>query len=303
MTENASTFKAKSTIKSADLEHRQKINFNIGRYNAIVPQGKHQFVNTDLARERAKNIKWKALETLDQQLEEFEMNFTKRGGKVIWAQNSQEALDEILIICKEKNCRTIVKSKSMVTEEIHLNEFLEKNNIESVETDLGEYIQQLDGEPPYHIVTPAMHKSKEDVAKLFEEKLGTLSNLSPEELTLVARQKLREKYTEAQIGITGANFIISDIGAISITENEGNARLSTAWPYIKSPRPRETRIPHRGVRATALRRIYRPEGLPSLKSERVDQKRASAPLWRAKAPLSTISTSCATVCRSSSSVL
>jgi len=230
MTENASTFKAKSTIKSADLEHRQKINFNIGRYNAIVPQGKHQFVNTDLARERAKNIKWRALETLDQQLEEFEMNFTKRGGKVIWAENSQEALDEILTICKEKNCRTIVKSKSMVTEEIHLNEFLKKNDIESVESDLGEYIQQLDGEPPYHIVTPAMHKSKEDVAKLFAEKLGTPSNLSPEEMTLVAREKLRETYTGAQIGITGANFIISDIGAIAITENEGNARLSTAWP-------------------------------------------------------------------------
>ncbi|MEP6927436.1 MAG: LUD domain-containing protein, partial [Ginsengibacter sp.] len=215
MTENASTFKAKSTIKSADLEHRQKINFNIGRYSAAVPQGKQQFENIGLAKERAKNTKWKALETLDQQLEEFEMNFTKRGGKVIWAQDSQEALDEILIICKEKNCKTIVKSKSMVTEEIHLNHFLEKNNIESVETDLGEYIQQLDGEPPYHIVTPAMHKSKEDVAKLFEEKLGTPPKLSPEELTLVARKKLREKYVQAEIGITGANFIISDIGAIS----------------------------------------------------------------------------------------
>jgi L-lactate dehydrogenase complex protein LldF len=230
MTENASTFNAKSTIKSADLEHRKKINFNIGKYNAVVPQGKNQFVNTDLARERAKNIKWRALETLDQQLEEFEMNFIKRGGKVIWAENSQEALDEILAICKEKNCTSIVKSKSMVTEEIHLNDFLEKNNIESMETDLGEYIQQLDGEPPYHIVTPAMHKSKEDVAKLFEEKLGTPPYLSPQELTLVARQKLRKKYTEAQIGITGANFIISDIGGIAITENEGNARLSMAWP-------------------------------------------------------------------------
>ncbi len=230
MTENASTFKAKSTIKSADLDHRQKINFNIGRYNAAVPQGMHQFENTNLARERAKNIKWKALETLDQQLESFEMQFTKRGGKVIWAQNSQEALDEILNICKEKNCRTIVKSKSMVTEEIHLNDFLEKNNIESVETDLGEYIQQLDGEPPYHIVTPAMHKSKEDVAKLFADKLGTPSKLSPEELTLVARDKLREKYTQAEVGITGANFIIGDIGAIAVTENEGNGRLSMAWP-------------------------------------------------------------------------
>ncbi len=230
MTESASTFKAKSTIKTADLDHRQKINFNIGRYNAAVPQGKHQFENTDLARERAKNIKWKALETLDAQLEEFEMQFTKRGGKVIWAQNSQEALDEVLKICKEKNCKSIVKSKSMVTEEIHLNDFLKKNDIESVETDLGEYIQQLDGEPPYHIVTPAMHKSKEDVAKLFEEKLGTPSKLSPGELTLVARDKLRGKYTQAEIGITGANFIIADIGAIAVTENEGNGRLSMAWP-------------------------------------------------------------------------
>jgi L-lactate dehydrogenase complex protein LldF len=230
MTENASTFIAKSTIKSADLEHRQKINYNIGKYNSVVPVGKQQFENTDLARERAKNIKWRALETLDQKLEEFEMNFTRRGGKVIWAQNSQEALDEILKICKAKNCKSIVKSKSMVTEEIHLNSFLAENNIESVETDLGEYIQQLDGEAPYHIVTPAMHKSKEDVAKLFEIKLGTPSKLSPQELTLVAREKLREKYVQAEVGITGANFIISDIGAIAITENEGNGRLSMAWP-------------------------------------------------------------------------
>src|SRR6185312_16311482 len=103
---------------------------------------------------------------------------------------------EILIICKEKNCKTLVKSKSMVTEEIHLNKFLEENNIESVETDLGEYIQQLSGEPPYHIVTPAMHKSKEDVAQLFAEKLGTDPNLTPSELTLVARDVLREKYRQ-----------------------------------------------------------------------------------------------------------
>jgi len=117
-----------------------------------------------------------------------------------------------------------------VTEEIHLNEFLERSGIESVETDLGEYIQQLDGEAPYHIVTPAMHKSKEDVAKLFHEKLGTDPQATPEQLTLVARKVLREKYTQAEVGITGANFIIADIGAIAVTENEGNARLSCAWP-------------------------------------------------------------------------
>jgi L-lactate dehydrogenase complex protein LldF len=118
----------------------------------------------------------------------------------------------------------------MATEEIHLNDALEKQGIESVETDLGEYIQQLDGEAPYHIVTPAMHKSKEDVAKLFNQKLGTPVNYTPEQLTQEARKILREKYTAAEVGVTGANFIISDIGGVAVTENEGNARLSCAFP-------------------------------------------------------------------------
>ena len=230
MTDTAANFIARSTVKAEDMDHRNKINFNIGRYNAAVPQGKQQFADLNLARERAKNIKWRAIENLDKQLEEFEAIFSQRGGKVIWAENSAQALAEILAICKEKKCRSIVKSKSMVTEEIKLNHFLEENGIESVETDLGEYIQQLAGEPPYHIVTPAMHKSKEDVAKLFYEKLHTRPGLTPEQLTLVARDKLREKYVQAEIGITGANFIISDIGGIAVTENEGNARLSAAFP-------------------------------------------------------------------------
>jgi L-lactate dehydrogenase complex protein LldF len=221
---------AKAEVKASDREHRNKINFNISKYDAVVPVGKQQFTDVHLARERAKNIKWKAIETLDKQLETFEANIAKRGAKVIWAENAEQALEEILKICQAKNCRTIVKSKSMVTEEIHLNKFLEKHNIESVETDLGEYIQQLDEEPPYHIVTPAMHKSKEDVAKLFADKLGTSPTLSANQLTLVAREKLREKYRQAEVGITGANFIISDIGGIAITENEGNGRLSCAWP-------------------------------------------------------------------------
>ncbi|HWB24093.1 MAG TPA: LutB/LldF family L-lactate oxidation iron-sulfur protein [Chitinophagaceae bacterium] len=227
---SASSFIAKSTIKAADLEHRRKINFNIGKYNAVVVDGKSQFSNVMLARERAKNAKWKAIENLDANLENFEKLITERGAKVIWAETAEQALEEVGKICDAKNCRTLVKSKSMVTEEIHLNKYLEKKGIESVETDLGEYIQQLDNEPPYHIVTPAMHKSKEDVAKLFAEKFGTSPTLTPEQLTLVARQKLREKYTAAEVGVTGANFIIADIGAVAVTENEGNARLSCAWP-------------------------------------------------------------------------
>ncbi|MDO9374104.1 MAG: LutB/LldF family L-lactate oxidation iron-sulfur protein [Ferruginibacter sp.] len=230
MTDTADTFLAKSKIKSADLDHRRKINFNIGKYNSKVPEGKEQFADVNLARERAKNLKWRAIENLDQQLESFELNFTRRGGKVVWAETAEQAIEEILRICAEKQCTKVVKSKSMVTEEIHLNKALEAKSIESVETDLGEYIQQLDGEAPYHIVTPAMHKSKEDVAKLFHEKLGTNINLTPTELTQVARVILREKYVQATVGVTGANFIISDIGGIAVTENEGNARLSCAFP-------------------------------------------------------------------------
>ncbi|HEY9364483.1 MAG TPA: LutB/LldF family L-lactate oxidation iron-sulfur protein [Chitinophagaceae bacterium] len=230
MKEREKSFIANSNIKAADKEHRRKINFNIGKYNAVVPQGKSQFSNEHLARERAKNIKWRAMENLDQYLEEFEANITKRGAEVIWVQDASEAQEAVLKICQQKSCTSVVKSKSMVTEEIHLNDFLEKNNITSVETDLGEYIQQLDGEPPYHIVTPAMHKSKEDVAKLFAEKLGTDPQATPEQLTLIAREKLRKNYVQAEVGITGANFIIADVGGITITENEGNGRLSCAWP-------------------------------------------------------------------------
>lgn len=230
MSEASENFIAKSTIRSADLEHRRKINFNINQYNAKVPEGKTQFSNLQLARETAKNRKWHAIETLDERLLEFETNFTKRGGKVIWAEDAAQALEAVVDICRKVNCKTLVKSKSMVTEEIHLNDELYKHGIESVETDLGEYIQQLDGEPPYHIVTPAMHKSKEDVARLFADKLGTPSHLNPQELTLVARNILRRKYTSAEVGVTGANFIIPDIGGVAVTENEGNARLSCAFP-------------------------------------------------------------------------
>jgi L-lactate dehydrogenase complex protein LldF len=230
MNQQAKYFRAKTTVKAGDLDHRRKINFNIGKYNAAVPLGKQQFSDLEETRKQAKLIKWQALERLDLYLEEFERKITARGTKVIWAENTQQAQEAIGRICQEKNCRTVVKSKSMVTEEIHLNKFLQEQGIESVETDLGEYIQQLDGEPPYHIVTPAMHKNKEDIARLFADKLGTPKGLSPQELTMIARQKLRTKFAEAEVGITGANFIVADTGSVCVTENEGNARLSCSLP-------------------------------------------------------------------------
>lgn len=230
MSEQAIKFKHDSRTKATDLQHRKTINFNMGRYNAAVPKGKLQFADTELARKKAKNLKWRAIENLDRYLETFEANARRNGAKVLWAIDANEAIEQVLSICREKNCRTLVKSKSMVTEEIHLNHALQSAGIESVETDLGEYIQQLDNEPPYHIVTPAMHKSKEDVAALFHEKLGTPIDFTPAQLTLKAREILRDKFATAEVGVTGANFLIADCGGIAITENEGNARLSCAFP-------------------------------------------------------------------------
>jgi L-lactate dehydrogenase complex protein LldF len=232
MSTTASQFQSKTEEKSFDASHRQKIKFNIGKYDVAVTKGLPQFANLEAARKKAHLIKWKTIENLDRYLLEFESNFIRKGGKVIWANTVEEAQKEILAILKKHETKMLVKSKSMACEEIEINEFLAANKIDSIETDLGEYIVQLLGQKPYHIVTPAMHLSKEDIAKLFHEKFGTPLDASPEALTLKARELLRAKYTTATAGITGANFLIADTGSISITENEGNARLSTTFPKV-----------------------------------------------------------------------
>lgn len=228
----ASDFTSTSESKAFDLDHRRIINNNIGKYDTAVIKGLSKFVNLENSKRKAHTIKWKVMENLDKLLPEFESNFQRKGGKVIWANDAEEARKEILNIITKTNAKTVIKSKSMVTEEIHLNEFLEQNKISTVESDLGEYIVQLLGQKPYHIVTPAMHLSKEDIAKLFNEKFNTPIDATPEQLTLKARELLREKYTSADIGITGANFLIADTGSIALTENEGNARLTTTFPKI-----------------------------------------------------------------------
>jgi L-lactate dehydrogenase complex protein LldF len=226
------SFLEAADAKAFDLRHREIINNNIGKYNAAVSNGRKQYANYELARDRAAMLKWKVLENLDKYLLEFEANTQRKGTKVIWCEDVEGAQKEVMSILKSNDAKMIVKAKSMATEEVDLNELLKRNGIESIETDLGEYIQQLDGEKAYHIVTPAMHKSKEDIAKLFHEKLGTPLDLTPEQLSLHVRMLLREKYREAKVGITGANFLIADTGSISITENEGNARLTTAFPRV-----------------------------------------------------------------------
>ncbi len=233
MSKSLELFLEASEKKSFDLEHRKTLLYNISQYNKKVVGGKQQFSNLELAKTRAAAAKQKSIENLDKYLIEFEANFLKRGGKVIWAVDSEEAVKEALKIMKKAKAKMVVKAKSMATEEIHFNEGLEAEGIESIETDLGEYIVQLRKEAPYHIVTPAMHLSKEEVAKTFNEKKQTPLDWSPEQITNFVRQELRLKYSKAEVGVSGGNFLIADVGAIAVTENEGNGLMSSAFPKIQ----------------------------------------------------------------------
>lgn len=232
MSEIFEKFKKDIEAKSFDLNHRKTIRFNISRYDEAVIRGKKQYIDLELAKRRAANLKHNAISRLDDYLIEFEANFVRRGGKVIWAENEETAIKEILTILKKYGAQTVVKQKSMVTEEIELNHALEKHNIEVLETDLGEFIVQLAHDKPYHIVTPVMHKSKEDIAELFHQKFNLPEHSSPEYITNFVRQYLRDKFTKADVGITGCNFLIADVGAVGLTENEGNGLLSLSLPKL-----------------------------------------------------------------------
>jgi L-lactate dehydrogenase complex protein LldF len=182
-------------------------------------------------RDLGEEIRSHTLENLDYYLDQLAENVTKRGGNVFFAQTAEEANEYITNIIKEKDGKKVVKSKSMVSEEISLNDALEKAGCEVVETDLGEWILQVDDhDPPSHIVTPALHKNKEQIRDVFHKKLGYSKSEKPEELALFAREQLRKEFLSADIGITGCNFAIADTGSVTLVTNEGNARLVTSLP-------------------------------------------------------------------------
>ena len=225
-------FHRASKLIAFDRQHRKTINFNISRHDIAVTEGIARYQDFEEARTQAGAIKRDVLKNWDKYLLQFEENITKRGAKVLWAKDTAEATNYVKQILKENEAQLLVKSKSMATEEIEFNRTAEETGCEAVETDLGEFIVQVAGERPYHIVTPAMHKSKEDIAELFHEKFGTPEHETPENLTVYVRGVLRKKFTSADIGVTGANFLIADIGGVAITENEGNGIMSTSFPKV-----------------------------------------------------------------------
>jgi len=233
MSSNAAReFLRRAAEKSADLNHRQIIRRSVDHYDAAVRAGRSRFADWEAARERCHEIKRDALNNLEHYLREFEQRIQERGGHVFWAENSAEACEYITQLAVSRGVGKVVKSKSMVAEEIHLGPALENAGIEDVDTDLGEFIVQLRHEPPYHIVTPAMHLTRKEIAVLFKEKLGDVESDDPQELVAAARRALRKIFFSAEMGVTGVNFLVADAGMVAITTNEGNDRLGTSLPRI-----------------------------------------------------------------------
>lgn len=178
-------------------------------------------------------IRRKSLSQLPELLERLERKCTENGIQVHWAETPEEANRAVLDIIQHHNAERIIKGKSMVSEEMHLNAFLEENGIESLETDLGEYIIQLDHETPSHIIVPAIHKNKDQIAHLFHEKIpDTPYTEVVEELNAIARKTLREKFFDGEIGISGVNFAVAETGTLCLVENEGNGRMCTTAPPV-----------------------------------------------------------------------
>lgn len=215
-----------------DLRHRELIQKALGGYYIKRDEQKAKYTSWQQARVSAASAKYEAINHLDKYLIEFSDKLAARGTKVFWAADGQEAAEYISSVARNAGVKRIIKSKTMTGEEIHLGQALEKAGYEVVESDLGEFIVQLREEPPYHIVFPSMHLTRGEISDVFEKKLGSAPADTPEELTMIARDVMRQKYCEADMGISGANFAVAETGHISITENEGNARLSTSLPKV-----------------------------------------------------------------------
>jgi L-lactate dehydrogenase complex protein LldF len=188
--------------------------------------------DSDALRDHAKRVKEHTLAHLDHHLEQLEHAVERNGGHAHWAATAADARQIVLDIAKKANCRHVVKSKSMTTEEIHLNPALGQAGLEVTETDFGEFIIQLAGERPSHLVAPAVHHTRESIARLLSAHAGVPVADDPASLAKLGRRLLRAKFAEADMGITGANFAVAETGTIVLISNEGNARLTTTCPRV-----------------------------------------------------------------------
>jgi L-lactate dehydrogenase complex protein LldF len=202
------------------------------QYKKSFSSASSQFSNLSLARDRAAFTRWKTIENLDKYLIEFEANFIKSGGKLLWAQDITDVMTEVISIIKKSQASTIIKSKSRTSSEVGLMDRLNQEGFNITETDCGDYILQQCDEEGSHMVLPALHKPVAEIVSLLKDDLELDDDADPATIIAKIRSHLRSVFLTAGVGITGANFIVADPGAIVITENEGNAGLTTSIPKI-----------------------------------------------------------------------
>ena len=229
---SSETFKENARAALADTQLRGALKNATSLFGERRKEAAASLPNWEELRNQARAIKDEALLHLDRYLKEFVRNAESRGAKVHWARDAAEANQIICGLAISRKARIIVKSKSMTTEETHLNDALEAAGMQVVETDLGEYIIQLANEPPSHIIAPAIHKTRRQVSELFTAELGMPPTDDIAKMTSTARATLRDRFASADVGISGVNFAIAETGTIVIVENEGNIRLTTSLPRV-----------------------------------------------------------------------
>jgi len=229
---SSETFRENANAALADTQLRGALKNATSLFGERRRSAAASLPNWEELRNQARAIKDEVLSHLDKYLEEFVRTAESRGAKIHWARDAAEANAIICRLAAEHKARIIVKSKSMTTEETHLNTALEAAGMQVVETDLGEYIIQLADERPSHIIAPAIHKTRGQVAELFTSELGTPPTDDIAQLTSIARVTLRDRFAAADVGISGVNFAIAETGTIVIVENEGNIRLTTSLPRM-----------------------------------------------------------------------
>ncbi|MBZ0299489.1 MAG: lactate utilization protein [Anaerolineae bacterium] len=231
----ANQFLQSATIALEDIQLKTALDRGTRSADKARITAMDETTDPEALRQQGRGAKLRALADLPDLLEQIETNITGRGGQVLWALDGDEVNRQVLAICREHDLRFGVKSKSMVTEETALVPYLKAHGVEMLETDLGEFVVQVDESHPSHIVTPIMHMTKEKVHDLFVEKLGMEpmgDPVDPKAMTHFAQRLLRRKYLDADLGITGGNFMIAETGTVVICTNEGNGRLSTSLPRV-----------------------------------------------------------------------
>ncbi len=233
MSEKSNLFLKEMEKLAWDQEMHSRINTSLNNWQSAFESGKERINHLSQVRQKAFSIKYKVLNQLDKYLVEFETNFQRNGGKVIWARNAEDAINEIITILTKEKLTKVIKSRSLVSEEIDLIQHLTKRKIEVLSTDTGEFITKIAGEKPFHPVAAALHKSRQEIVELISSQFDLHSVSSLDESVRFVVDHMKEFFAAAQVSISGANFLIADSGSIAITENEGNILLGTALPKIQ----------------------------------------------------------------------